>query len=345
MPMEQNVSPAAEGPFVRLLLETVDLGGEGETRSREKQLAEACRLFEADVLYTVTPVDRGWCKAAFGPDGAVGESKTERLTGIVRNVLTRRSGFLESRLAARGAFHRHRDGWPGIDTGSYIAVPLQRCGHGHGALVLLRSTLRPSFVADDLRRAESFAAALTVRADVAEKLAELGRMARTDPLTRLANYRCLREELARAFHTGDHLGESFAIIMVDVDNLRRVNDHFGHLAGSEILRRFARVLERNVRAGDMVAKYGGDEFIVLLHEATREEAVIVSERIREAVGRDVSGVKPKDRVSCSCGIALFPEDGSDYASLITAADRALVRAKMGGRDPGSVEEPEQRRAA
>ena len=343
--MENNVGSAAEGPFVRLLLETLDLGGEGEPPLREKQFSEACRLFEADLLYTVTPIEVGWTKTAFGPDGAAGETKIERLTGIVRNVLSRRSGFLESRLAARGAFHRHLDGWPGIDTGSYIAVPLRRRGRAHGSLVLLRSTGRPSFTIDDLRRAESFAAALAVRADVEEKLAELGRMARTDPLTRLANYRCLREELARAIHTGLHLGESFAIVMVDVDNLRRVNDRFGHLAGSEILRRFARVLERNVRGGDLVAKYGGDEFIVLLHETTREGATTVADRIRESVRAEVTGVTPREHVSCSCGIAIFPEDGSDYATLITVADRALVRAKMGGRDPLSTQDPEERRAA
>jgi diguanylate cyclase (GGDEF)-like protein len=343
--MENNVSLAAEGPFVRLLLETLDLGGEGEPLPRERQLSEACRLFEADILYTVTPAETGWSKAAFGPDGAVGETRIERLTGIVRNVLSRRSGFLESRLAARGAFHRHLDGWPGVDTGSYIAIPLRRRGRAHGSLVLLRSTGRASFTIDDLRRAESFAGALALRADIEEKLAELGRMARTDPLTRLANYRCLREELARAIHTGLHLGESFAIVMVDVDNLRRVNDRFGHLAGSEILRRFARVLERNVRGGDLVAKYGGDEFIVLLRESTREGATAVADRIRESVHAEVAGMTAKDRISCSCGIALFPEDGSDYATLITAADRALVRAKWGGRDPLRAKEAEERRAA
>ena len=345
MPTRPETTPAAEGPFIRLLVEIVDAGANGDSATPDRHLSEACRLLEADVLYTVTPADAAWRKMGVGPDGVVAVTRLERLAGIVRNVLTRRSRFLEARLIPHGPFLRHWDGWPGIDTGSYIAVPLQHRGTVSGALVLLRASGRASFTGEDLDRVESLARALAARAAIEERLAELDRKARTDPLTRLANYLCLREELARAIHAGRPMGESFAIVMADVDNLRRINDRYGHLAGSDVLRRVARVLERSVRAGDLVAKYGGDEFIILLRETTREGAATAAQRIRETVAREVSGPTRKDPISCSCGIALFPDDGTDYAGLITAADRDLVRAKLGGRDPLTVEEPEGRRAA
>jgi diguanylate cyclase (GGDEF)-like protein len=343
--MQQNGKRADTGPFIRLLLETVDPGAEGAPPGRERAAASACRFFEAEVLYVVTPENSGWRKVTFGPDGPLGEERLDRLTGIVRNVVNRRSGFLESRPTAHGAFHRHRDGWPGMETASYVAVPLLRRGRIHGAVVLLRATGRPSFTEDDLHCAEAFAGALAVRGETVDRLEELGRMARTDPLTRLANYRCLREEMTRVLHSGRHLGESFAIVMVDIDNLRRINDRLGHLAGSEVLCRFSRLLERHVRAEDLIAKYGGDEFILLLPGASREGAETVAMRVREAAQEEASGLTRGDRLSCSCGVALFPEDGTDYASLISAADRAVIRDKMGGRDPLSVEEPENRRAA
>jgi diguanylate cyclase (GGDEF)-like protein len=165
-----------------------------------------------------------------------------------------------------------------------------------------------------------------------ERLTAMGRLARTDGLTQLANYRCLREILPQAFARASDLGEPLSLVMVDVDNLKHVNDRYGHLAGSEVLRRMGRVLARYVRGEDIVAKYGGDEFVIVLPGSTREEAIVVAERVREAVASEVTGPTPEDRISCSSGIACYPDDGTDYVSLISAADRALFSAKVRGRN-------------
>jgi diguanylate cyclase (GGDEF)-like protein len=185
----------------------------------------------------------------------------------------------------------------------------------------------------DLGRVMSLLATTTSLAmDNARLSQSLQRVAITDDLTQVYNYRFLRTALRREMKRSARSRTPFTLLMVDVDHLKEYNDKFGHLRGSRVLRELARVLARRVRGMDLVAKYGGDEFTVILPETGRAGGQLVAERIRASVeAHHFPRVNPGD-ITVSVGIALFPEDGIQPATLIAASDAALYAAKQSGRN-------------
>jgi len=144
-----------------------------------------------------------------------------------------------------------------------------------------------------------------------------------DPLTGLANYRRLISTLAGELDRSRRSNLPFSVILLDMDGLKSINDHYGHLVGSRALCRLATVLRAHSRAIDTPARYGGDEFALVLPEAGPDVALRVVERICERLARD--GELP--RLTVSAGTASFPQDGDTPEKLLVAADRALYRMK------------------
>lgn len=169
---------------------------------------------------------------------------------------------------------------------------------------------------------------------LADQVSTLQGEATHDPLTGLCNRRelerRLREELARA----QRYGRQFALLLIDVDHFKMVNDLYGHLAGDDVLAEIAHRLETQVRIVDLVARFGGEEFAVVLSEATGQAALAVAERIRAVMHWPISGANLPAPVSTtvSIGIAEAPTHGSTLQELLTAADAALYKAKSAGRD-------------
>jgi diguanylate cyclase (GGDEF)-like protein len=138
----------------------------------------------------------------------------------------------------------------------------------------------------------------------------------------------LRTELRRA----QRYGNPMTFVMIDVDYLKRYNDRFGHMAGSEVLAQVAHLLASNCRNTDIVGKYGGDEFALILPQTGIDGAVFVAERMRSAIAAHTfQNVSPGD-ITCSFGIASFPADGSDVHTLVAAADQKLFQAKREGKN-------------
>ena len=171
-------------------------------------------------------------------------------------------------------------------------------------------------------------------------LQDLREQAITDPLTGLLNRRYLREYLPRELTRARRNGTSLAVIMVDIDYFKRVNDTFGHEAGDLVLRELGTLLRNSVRASDIACRFGGEEFALVMPEASLEGARQKAETIRAAV--KALGLKFRDLplgpITASFGVALFPLHADKPDSLLRAADEALYGAKGGGRDRVVVSE-------
>lgn len=155
-----------------------------------------------------------------------------------------------------------------------------------------------------------------------------------DPLTGLFNRRYLEESLEREFHRAQRKHISLAIIMMDIDHFKELNDSYGHEAGDLILKEIGHLLHDQIRGSDIACRYGGEEFILFLYETTLETALERTASLQHAI-REIHIMyagEPLDSITVSQGIAFFPMHGSTPEQLINAADRALYQAKKKGRD-------------
>jgi diguanylate cyclase (GGDEF)-like protein len=158
---------------------------------------------------------------------------------------------------------------------------------------------------------------------------------RTDTKTGVANLGWWREVAGRAVTRAQHGTGSVSVLMVDLDHFKRINDTYGHLAGDQVLTAVADTLRLSVRPGDLVGRFGGEEFAVLLHDAGFDQAVDAARRIHDRiglVGRRTGSPDDLAHVTASIGVATFAAHGVDLDELVAAADCALYEAKTSGRD-------------
>ena len=155
-------------------------------------------------------------------------------------------------------------------------------------------------------------------------LEETQRLALTDSLTGIPNRRALTEMLERELHSSERYDSPFAFLILDLDDLKKINDSGGHSLGDLALKRFANVLKKAARKGDIVARYAGDEFVVVMTKTDRDAAERGVERILSALRRN--------GLQSSIGVSMFPADGTDGQTLFFSADEALYQAKQAGKN-------------
>lgn len=162
----------------------------------------------------------------------------------------------------------------------------------------------------------------------------LRKLSITDGLTELFNHRHIHELLHEEFERTKRSGEPMAVVMMDLDRFKQVNDTYGHPTGDVILYETANILRQTVREIDMVGRYGGEEFVTILPGADEQAAHQFAERVRQAVADHVYRDEANEvRMTVSGGVASFPSEGIEHPDLlIKRADEALYAAKQGGRD-------------
>jgi diguanylate cyclase (GGDEF)-like protein len=320
----------------RLLASLVELSGRssGRTRSNvlDTTLSLALLLAEADGAVLVLGGARAFERSVLlrGKAAADRVSEAYQPAPFERSVLRANQPRAYVDLAAAGV--SPGAACPGVASGPALYVPMQLQDGQNGFLAVHRVGGSPRFTSRDARPLALLAAWTAATLDNLRLSENLEKLAVTDDLTQVFNYRYLKSALRREVKRATRFRQPLSVIMVDVDNLKHYNDRNGHLRGSHLLREIAQLFAQQVRSWDLVAKYGGDEFTVILPQTDRPGASTVAERLRAAVEEHTFPLAATGSITVSVGIANYPEDSDSVTGLIEAADRALYIAKRNGRN-------------
>ena len=273
--------------------------------NRARQSVEARvmwgKALASEVLYTI---DTCWCLRR----GQVYQVNTANQSLLCQHLNPNFAGFyLEVPMAAAGELlgMLHIE-WPRAELPAQGKLELAQILAEHIALSLSNIRLRESLQEQSVR----------------------------DALTGVFNRRYFEETLARELPRAARRGSPVGLIILDVDFFKRINDTFGHAAGDTVLIALSSLLQSNVRSEDLVCRIGGDEFVIILPEASRKIALQRAEAIRSAAAalRLAVGTRTLDEISLSMGVAIFPEQANSSEEFLRQADQALYRAKAAGRN-------------
>jgi diguanylate cyclase (GGDEF)-like protein len=165
-------------------------------------------------------------------------------------------------------------------------------------------------------------------------------LSQTDDLTGLLNMRTFSFLAERERRRSIRYGHPYCILMLDADNLKTVNDTFGHEAGGKLIKHMGKILQNNLRSTDIIARYGGDEFVVLLPEAEIPRALVAGERARSAIENTPLEISGEDVfITVSIGVASYPEHGMEIRDIMNKADKALYKSKEEGKNRSTCFSP------
>ncbi len=217
---------------------------------------------------------------------------------------------------------------------SWMGTPMEAGGHTLG-IVAVASYRRQAFRPDDLELLESIAQQAALALDNAYHHAEVEEQSHRDSLTGVYNHGYFLVALDEQARKTQMEGTCLALIMLDIDFFKSYNDTYGHLVGDQVLIHFSDIIRRHLKRGDLVGRWGGEEFVIALPQANGEQAYRVAQRISETL----RGLQLQDREgdpipppTISQGIALFPYEANEIYTLVDLADQRLYQAKLKGRD-------------
>lgn len=220
------------------------------------------------------------------------------------------------------------------EDGSFLSIPLIFKKKVVGVLNMFRKGI-DQFTNQEIRLLNTLAVELAISLVNAKLYFRTKELSVRDELTELYNRRHFQEVLPLEIKRAHRFGKPLTLLMIDIDFFKSFNDRYGHLAGDEILKKFVHVVSSHIREVDFMARFGGEEFVIILPNTPKEDGVLVADKIRQFVGgySFIDGsARPEDRLTISIGLACYPDDGPTIEDLVDAADTALYEAKREGRN-------------
>lgn len=217
---------------------------------------------------------------------------------------------------------------------SWMGVPLESAGRIFG-IVAVASYKANKFNQSDLEMLQNFTQQAAMALDNATHHAEVEDQSRRDTLTGTLNHGTFLQVLEREVSDARVSGQPVSLIMVDIDKFKEYNDHFGHLVGDQVLISICDTIRKYIKSTDSIGRWGGEEFVIVLPRATGDQAILVANRIRRAIGEISLFSREQKSIpapTISQGIALFPLDSNDPIAMIDLADQRLYQAKERGRN-------------
>jgi len=254
--------------------------------------------------------------------------------GIAGWVAAKREPLVVSRVADDERFCDRMDEAITFQTESILAVPLEYAGRVLGVMEMVSSADERRFNEDDLALLMPFATFAAIAINNARNFRRIEDLTLTDEWTSLYNARFLRRYIEEEVERANRYHHPISVLFLDLDHFKRVNDSHGHSIGSTVLKEVADVLWTIVRNTDRPARYGGDEFVIVMPETDKGGAFSLGERLRETIASKAFATHDgiNVRITASLGLATYPDDASDASTLLDTADKAMYVGKARGRN-------------